>query len=487
MESLFFDALEHHRPHVLVVGDLMIDHYVWGESDRISPEAPVPIIEVKNENRRLGGACNVMHNLLALGGFIIPCGVVGNDAVGLEIRSKLTALGLRTDGVITEEQRLSTQKTRVIASHQQVVRVDWEQRKDINLSTQESIFDFVYSHITDVDCIILSDYAKGVLTPSLTQKIIKLANQRNVFIFADPKGDDYSKYKGATLITPNLKEAQKATGLKILSSDEHSLLKGLQQLNEHCQLRYPLITLSEDGIALLYNDTVHKIPTITKEVYDVTGAGDTVIAALAFVLCFSEDIIKAAQFANAAAAVVVSKIGSATANLLEIRHYAHVSNNTGKHVLYENLENLVKNLRDDSKKIVWTNGCFDILHYGHVSYLQEARSFGDVLIVGINSDDSVRKLKGETRPINTLADRLGILCALSAVDFVISFDEETPFELIRIVKPDILVKGEDYQGHEIIGSEFAQQVRFAKLKVGRSTTAIIKSIKENFKKEFNAD
>lgn len=477
MEGAFFDSLEAHAPCVLVVGDVMIDHYVWGECERISPEAPVAVVDVKSESRRLGGACNVMHNLLALGASVIPCGVVGDDSVGAEIRNKLSEMGIDTAGLVSQDNRLSTQKTRIIASNQQVVRVDWEQRHDISAQSEERILAFVRQAIEHVDCVVLSDYAKGVLTSSLTPQIIALANAANKRVLVDPKGSDYRKYRGATLLTPNKKEAQSATGIALARGDDSHLKQALLALREQCALAYPLITLSEEGIGILHNDELLRVPTIAREVYDVTGAGDTVIAALAFVLCCGESIVRAVQFANAAAAVVVGKIGSATASLAEIRHYAHASKTQSKRVFTENLASLVANLRACGKTIVWTNGCFDILHYGHVAYLQEARDCGDVLIVGVNSDDSVRALKGQSRPINTLEDRIGVLCALSAVDFVISFEEQTPLALIKAIKPDVLVKGSDYAGKEIVGAEFAGEVQLAKLLSGRSSSAVIAKIR----------
>ena len=357
------------------------------------------------------------------------------------------------------------------------MRVDWEQRHDISAQSEERILAFVRQAIEHVDCVVLSDYAKGVLTSSLTPQIIALANAANKRVLVDPKGSDYRKYRGATLLTPNKKEAQSATGIALARGDDSHLKQALLALREQCALAYPLITLSEEGIGILHNDELLRVPTIAREVYDVTGAGDTVIAALAFVLCCGESIVRAVQFANAAAAVVVGKIGSATASLAEIRHYAHASKTQSKRVFAENLASLVANLRACGKTIVWTNGCFDILHYGHVAYLQEARDCGDVLIVGVNSDDSVRALKGQSRPINTLEDRIGVLCALSAVDFVISFEEQTPLALIKAIKPDVLVKGSDYEGKEIVGAEFAGEVRLAKLLSGRSSSAVIAKIR----------
>ncbi len=464
-----------HTPKILIVGDLMIDHYVWGICERISPEAPVAVVEVSKESRRLGGACNVMHNLLALNAYVIPCGVIGADKVGQEIKSKLEEFNMSLEGIFMQHDRLSTQKTRIIASHQQVVRVDWEHKDDIDAQIEHMIECFCAKTIADVDIVILSDYGKGVLTAYLTQKIIALSRQANKPILIDPKGNDYTKYRHATILTPNKKEIYEATGIKII--DDSTLKKALITLQEVYHITYPLITLSEDGIGILQADSLYKIPTTAKEVYDVTGAGDTVIASLAFALSFEAHIIKAAQFANAAAAVVVSKIGSATASLEEIRD-CFFDTTIQKIITQEYLPFLAQTLRYKQKKIIWTNGCFDILHLGHVRYLQESKKLGDVLIVGVNSDDSIKQLKGDKRPINTLEERMGVLSALESIDYIVPFDELTPYNLIKVLSPHVIVKGGDYAHDEIIGREFAQEVHIIPLVAGKSTTNLIETLKK---------
>ncbi len=449
-------------PKILVVGDLMIDNYVWGSVERISPEAPVQILKITKEENKLGGACNVALNLIALGAKAHICGIVGDDTDGNLLISMLDSANIKRELLCVKSDFLSIKKTRFIASHQQVLRVD---RESPNASLDFSVLEKIKNCIDEFDAIILSDYAKGALSVDFTKSIIALANARKKPILCDPKGDDYSKYANATLLTPNKKEAQIATKIRINSQE--SLLESIQKLKNDYNLQYALITLSEDGIAI-FDTKLTQIPTLAKEVFDVTGAGDTVIAALAFGLCNDMDIYKSASFANAAAAVVVGKIGSAQATMSEIVNITH------------NLEvdvfDLIADLKHNGKKIVFTNGCFDILHFGHISYLKKARSFGDVLIVGLNSNDSIKRLKGDTRPINDEVDRMQILQELECVDFVIIFDEDTPLDLIKKIKPDILVKGGDYKGKEVVGSEIVKDVRLVEFIPNKSTSNIIKKI-----------
>ncbi|RAX58051.1 D-glycero-beta-D-manno-heptose-7-phosphate kinase [Helicobacter monodelphidis] len=460
----------------------MIDHYIWGNCERISPEAPVAVIEVKKENHILGGACNVVHNLLSLGAEVLACGVIGQDEKGEELLQRFRELNLSQEGVIVQKGRPTTQKSRIIASNQQVARVDWEQKSDISRECEEAILRAVRKHITQAHGVIISDYGKGVLTHRLSQAIITEANKHHKIILVDPKGRDYTKYRYATLLTPNKKEAFEATGIEIV--DDSSLYAALRMLKESCELEYSLITLSEEGIAVLQQDKMCQIPTVAKEVFDVTGAGDTVISALSFALSLGAKLESACAFANAAAAVVVSKIGSATASLEEIMAHFKVGSKVGnsplnKIVTLEKLPILLQELRLEGKRIVWSNGCFDILHYGHVRYLQEAKNFGDVLILGVNNDESVRALKGDSRPINSLQDRLGVLCALECVDYVIAFGEMTPLSLIEIVRPDTLVKGGDYFGKEVVGSQYASKVKLVEFLEGYSSSSVIQKIKNS--------
>lgn len=470
MKHFFTDK----QPVIFVLGDLMIDHYIWGDSTRISPEAPVQVVHVKNETNTLGGALNVANNLVSLGAKVFVGGVLGNDNAGKIALENLSALGINTDAVSIEQGRPTTQKSRVVAANQQIVRFDTEETHEISSVAQSSIIDFVNKNIEQFDILILSDYAKGVLTAELCQQIISIAKKANKKVLVDPKGKDFSKYKNAYLITPNKKETTEITGIDI--NDETSLIKAGAQLQKNLQLDKVIMTLGDKGIAV-YDGELHIYPTITQEVYDVTGAGDTVLAALSFALSTGNDIHEACKFANAAAAVVVGKIGCATATPFEIVHFfkGNQEDEISKKIIVEGeLDFLIKSIKAKNKKIVFTNGCFDILHAGHVSYLQKARQLGDILIVGLNSDKSVKRLKGEGRPINTALDRAAVLAGLSCIDFIVIFEEDTPFELIKKVKPDVLVKGADYKGKEVIGSDIAKEVVLIDFVEGKSTSDILK-------------
>lgn len=440
----------------------MIDNYVWGSVERISPEAPVQILKITKEENKLGGACNVALNLISLGAKAHICGIIGDDVDGNMLVSMLDSANIKRDLLCVKSDFQTIKKSRFIASHQQVLRVD---RESPNACLDSNILQKIQDNINNFDAIILSDYAKSALSVDFTKSIILLANTYKKPILCDPKGDDYSKYANATLLTPNKKEAQIATNIRIDSKE--SLLNAIKKLKDDYHLTYALITLSEDGIAI-FDSKLTQIPTLAKEVFDVTGAGDTVIAALAFGLCNNMDIYKSASFANAAAAVVVGKIGSAQATISEI---LTITDNVEVDVF-----DVIYDLKHNNKKIVFTNGCFDILHFGHISYLKKAKSFGDVLIVGLNSNDSIKRLKGDSRPINDEFDRMQVLKELECVDFVIMFDEDTPLNLISKIKPDILVKGADYKDKEIVGSEIVKDVRLVEFIPNKSTSNIIKKI-----------
>lgn len=475
--------LESKSPKILVIGDLMIDHYVWGSCERISPEAPVQVVDVKNESNRLGGACNVAHNLIALNAQVFVCGVVGNDDTGLWLGDKLESIGVDISYLFVDTSRPTTKKTRVIIANQQVLRIDRESKAPIDSSIQIDIMQRLHAVLDEVDCVIISDYGKGLLNDELTQFVITYAKKKSKFVLCDPKGKDYSKYRGATLLTPNKKEAELATD--IIISNEKSLIRAGMTLKNKCQLDISLITLSEDGIGIFANDAMERIPTRAKEVYDVTGAGDTVIAALGFALSSGCDILQACEFANAAAAVVVGKVGSAVATHNEILQYAHTQpSNLQQHIeskiiSKENLLKILKTLKQN--KIVFTNGCFDILHIGHLNYLNHARDLGGLLIVGLNDDDSIKRLKGKERPINPLNNRALMLAGLECVDYVVSFSEDTPLELIKAIQPDVLVKGGDYHNKEVVGSEYAKEVILIDFVEGYSTSNIIDSIQRSKK------
>ena len=359
--------------NILVIGDLMIDHYLWGKCERISPEAPVQVVNIDKESSILGGAGNVINNLRSLGSNVDVLSVIGDDLVAKELEFLLNKIDVNSNFLIIEKERKTSKKSRLIASQQQILRYDNESIEDISTSSEEKILDVFQKNLLNYDAVILSDYGKGILTNSLTRNIISLSNKNKIKVFVDPKGKDYSKYQNAYTLTPNKKEAIEATDIDI--RDNHSLEKAIIQLKTQHNLEISLITLSENGIAI-YDDNLRIKPTVAREVYDVTGAGDTVIASIAFAIANNLQIDEAIRFANLAAGVVVGKIGSATATLDEIYEYESSLNksNSYSHIkTFIEIENLSKNFHKKNKKIVFTNGCFDILHAGHVKYLEEAK------------------------------------------------------------------------------------------------------------------
>lgn len=478
------ELLSRKRPNILVVGDLMLDSYMWGGADRISPEAPVPVVAVTKETKSLGGAGNVVANLTSLGANVWVSSILGSDEAAKIIKSEFTRLGADVSGIFEDTNRTTSLKTRVMAGSHQIVRFDKESKDEIDGANEEKIYSFAASNIGSFDAILLSDYKKGIITDSLSQKLITLANDKNIPVLADPKGSDYSKYKNATLLTPNKKEAKEATKIDI--KDDESLVAAGLKLKRELNLKYSVITLSEDGIGIFDEGKTIKLPTLAQEVFDVTGAGDTVLSALGIALALGADIVDAAKFANKAAAVVVAKVGSATVTVQEIISFENkdgAEDYEDKIVSREYLSKLVRELKQNGKKVVFTNGCFDILHSGHVKYLSEARKLGDALVLGLNTDASVRALKGEGRPINNETDRASVLAALGFVDFITLFGEETPKELIDELIPDILVKGADYKPEEIVGYDTVTsnggKVITIELVEGRSTTKTIEKIKAN--------
>ena len=470
--------LQGKSPKLLMLGDLMIDHYLWGSCDRISPEAPVQVVNIKSENLTLGGAGNVIKNLTTLGAQVDIISVIGECATSKELIELLKKIKLDTRYLITQQDRITSRKSRIISDQQQVVRYDRESTDEISNKSQITIIEIFKEIVGNYDVILLSDYGKGVLTFELTQSLISIANKEDKKILVDPKGLDFSKYKGAYLLTPNKKEASEATNINI--KDNESLTLAIKKLKDQLELKVSLITLSEQGIAI-FDDELRIHPTFAKEVFDVTGAGDTVLASLGFALSCNNNIDEAVKFSNLASGVVVGKIGSASASMEEIIDYETSLNQANSEnciKTWNEIVPIISKIKNLDKKIIFTNGCFDILHIGHIKYLEKAKEFGDTLILGLNSDSSVNKLKGKNRPINSQKDRALILASLKVVDYVVIFDEDTPLELIKLIKPDVLVKGSDYKGKEVAGQEIAKELKLIKFIDGKSTTKTIEKIQK---------
>jgi len=473
------NSLQGHSPKILIIGDLMVDHYLWGTCDRISPEAPVQVVNIKSENLTLGGAGNVIKNLNALGAKVDVISVIGDCDTSKELVELLKELKLKTIHLVTQKGRITSRKSRIISDQQQVVRYDRESTDEISNKSQSIIVKTFNKIINNYDVILLSDYGKGVLTYELTQSLISIANKQDKKILVDPKGLDFSKYKGAFLLTPNKKEASEATNIDIIDND--SLNLAIKKLKEDLDLKVSLITLSEQGIAV-FDDELRIHPTLAKEVFDVTGAGDTVLASLGFALSCNNNIDEALKFANLASGVVIGKIGSAAASMAEIIDYETSLNQVSSQnciKTWREILPIVSKIKNLDKKIIFTNGCFDILHAGHIEYLEKAKEFGDILILGLNSDSSVKRLKGKNRPINTQIDRAHIIASLHVVDYVVIFDEDTPLELIKIIEPDVLVKGSDYKGKKVAGENIAKELKLIKFIDGKSTSKTIKRIQNS--------
>jgi len=465
------------QPRILVVGDVMLDHYLHGESQRISPEAPVPVVDIRSEQTLLGGAANVMHNLQALGARVDAIGIVGTDAAGEQLRTMLQGIGISTEGLFADGSRQTTTKTRVVVAGQQVVRFDRESATPVDAAVTERVLARLAALNPRPDAILISDYDKGLLTPEITQAVIRFGHAQAIPTLVDPKGKDFQKYRGATLVTPNRREATQLAGIAI--TDRASLERAGEKLRRDLDLPYALITLSEDGMAL-FGDTVTHIPAQAREVYDVTGAGDTVLATLGLAVGSGADMLQAAELANRAASLVVGRRGIAAVSREELFQPVapRAESGEGKILSAAETQERIEHLRREGRRIVFTNGCFDLLHRGHVEYLQASRQCGDVLVVGVNSDASVARLKGPQRPVVAQEDRACMLAALAAVDFVVVFEQETPYELIQMLRPDVLTKGADYADREVVGSDLVGEVRLISLLDGRSTSRTIHHIRK---------
>ena len=461
---------------LLVIGDVMLDRYWHGSASRVSPEAPVPVVKVANREDRPGGAGNVALNIAALGSAVRLVGVVGDDETGLELYSRLKAAGVYCDFLQSEEKPTIT-KLRIISQHQQLIRVDFE--KAFEASDIIGLQDKAKSLVDDSQVMVLSDYGKGALQD--INDLIDLGRSRNIPIIVDPKGTDFTKYRGATLITPNLTEFEAVMGG---SHNEDELVnKGLRLVRE-LNLEAILITRGEHGMTLIRPDSPElHLPARAQEVFDVTGAGDTVISVLAASMAAGDGFADATALANLAAGLVVGKLGTAAISGPELRRAMLADQNSGRGIMTaEQLQIVVQDAKAHGEKIIFTNGCFDIIHAGHVGYLADAKQLGDRLVVAINDDDSVRRLKGAGRPINPVERRMAVLAGLEAVDWVVSFSEDTPEPLLESLQPEVLVKGGDYTMDQVVGGSYVESyggmVRVLEFLDNCSTSAIMEKMKE---------
>lgn len=457
---------------ILVVGDVMLDRYWFGDTSRISPEAPVPIVKIANDDNRPGGAGNVALNIAALGAKVTLLGIVGDDEAAHILEQQLAAANVTHD--LCKIKTLPTIiKLRVISRHQQLIRLDFEEK--LAQAGHDILIENYKKHLNNVNLVILSDYHKGTLADP--QIFIQLAKEANIPVLVDPKSDDFNIYKHASIITPNFKEFEAVVGA--CKTEQAILDKGRQLLDQY-DLETVLITRSENGMTLIQRDQATHFPAYAHEVLDVTGAGDTVISTLGTAVAAQEDLITATALSSLAASIVVAKLGAATVTPPELDAAL-----TGKTTVRSGIVNdeqllkAVKEVQAQGKRVIFTNGCFDILHAGHVTCLQEAKQLGDYLIVAVNADESIKRLKGPNRPINHLEHRMTVLAGLGVVDWVIPFADDTPERLLQLLKPDMLVKGGEYSPDQVVGADIVRsyggEIRIIGDKID-SSTDIIKRI-----------
>lgn len=452
-----FDISQFEQCKIIVVGDLMIDEYLWGAVDRISPEAPVPVVSVGRNSYTLGGAGNVINNLVSLGAQVSVTSVIGTGANADLLLKTLADMDIDTSGLFRDPHRPTTKKTRIIAANQQVLRIDREATGPITEKAISHICNFLAKHISGHHAILISDYGKGLFSSSVLKRLIDLANHYNKPILVDPKGLDFQKYAGASIITPNKKEASFAAGIDIKDAD--SLMTAGKKLLTGIPVKNVLITCGKDGMALFEEGKApYVISAKARQVFDVSGAGDTVLAVVGMAVAAGLPLAQGAALANIAAGIVVGKVGTAPIEKEEFQEALNRSESRLKKLRdLSALTSLVNNLKAESKKIVLTNGCFDLLHAGHIRFLAKAKAMGDVLIVALDTDESVRSIKGEGRPILGEKERVQIISALDSVDYVTVFSSDKLFDLLKALRPDILTKGSNYTGESVRGHEIVEQ------------------------------
>ena len=464
--------------HVLCIGDVMLDHYIYGQVERVSPEAPIPVLWIEREMKTLGGAGNVLRNLRALGASSSFISVVGNDEAGREIGRLVEAQDGAEAHVLVQPHRTTTVKTRYIGANQQLLRADRESAIPLDPYIREDLLRLARELVADHPVVVISDYAKGVVTEGVALEIIRAAREAGARVIVDPKGGDPIRYRGADLLKPNRRELAHTTGMPVATENE--VVAASRALIERCGFNAVLASLGAEGSLLISADgTVHIQRTEVREVYDVSGAGDTVVATVASALAAGASLTDAARLANVAAGIVVGKTGTAVvyASELVATLNGRDLHPADKAVPRSHALDLVARWRRHGLKIGFTNGCFDLLHPGHVALLGQAKAACDRLVVGLNSDASTRRLKGVRRPIQSESERAAVLASLAAVDLIVIFEEDTPMELIREIQPQVLVKGDDYRLDEVVGADFMKsiggEVLLAKIVPGHSTTATI--------------
>lgn len=462
------------RKKCLVLGDIILDKYIFGDVNRISPEAPIPVVHITGERYAPGGAANVASTVAACGIRTVLCGSIGKDSGAEHILDLLGMRNVKFAGIRSEKRGTIT-KARVTGQVQQMLRLDYENTLPFAGAEEQELLTKVLYELKDADVVIISDYGKGVCTEEVCAGVIRAADSRGIPVLVDPKRADWSRYRGAAIITPNFKEFMEAVGTMVENNEGAIECKGLELINKYC-LGGLLVTRSQYGMTYLAEGRVETYPAKAQEVFDVSGAGDTVISVLAAFLAVGENFGDAVKISNFAAAISVSKIGTYIVSADEIFDCLEATASPGKKAAVTTFSDLAIQLgkwRKSGAKIVFTNGCFDILHRGHVDYLQKAKALGDYLVVGLNTNRSVKALKGEARPLNDESDRAFVLSSLRCVDRVVLFDDDTPYELIKMVAPDVLVKGGDYSVDEVIGREFAKETVIMPLVAGYSTTGML--------------
>lgn len=479
------------KPRLLVIGDLILDEYVWGEVSRVSPEAPVPVLHAHHREFKAGGAGSVVENLAVLLAQVQVCGLVGTDEPGTRLRESFERVGVDCSGLIASPTRQTTCKTRMIAyvqqahrAQQQVLRLDWERVEEPTATEEEQLFDILQQAFVDPPAAVLvSDYEKGLLTPRVLQRIMALGREHGVPVLVDPgRSVDYDRYRGATLICPNRFESQQASGVSMTS--ESAYREAAEVLLERLDLEHAALTLDRDGILLLSRSGECRLfPTRVREVADVAGAGDMVLSLIGLAWGSGWPVDQAIELANLGAGVEVSKVGVAPVDFSELSEALADANGSSKVRRSDDLIRIIGRARASGQRIVFTNGCFDFIHVGHVQLLQAAKEFGDVLIVAINTDDSVRRLKGPDRPIHNHDERGRVLSAISAVDHIVMFEDDTPLELIEALQPDVLVKGGDYADGVVVGREVVEasggRVELVPIVPENSTTSILGRIRRS--------